>query len=235
MTSLDRAGLNPEMLDRADLTEKSYRILRESILKRKIRPGEQMSAGKIAGRLGVSRSPVMDAFKQLAADGLVEIVPRRGTFVTLLTSDDVGELFEIRTLIEEYAADRLLDSGKIDEYLERVAGPLQGMEQSILDGEFENYDSFMDNDRKFHFQLVEMTGNQRLIQIYNDLHVHIYVARAHYLRYVQQARQTQAEHQAILDALTQGQREKAHRAIRTHIVNVRNRILELLEERGGKL
>jgi len=235
MNSLDRANLTPELLDRADLTEKSYRILRESILKRKIRPGEQMSAGKIADKLGVSRSPVMDAFRQLAADGLVEIVPRRGTFVTLLTSKDVAELFDIRTIIEEHAADHLLSSGRIDEYLERVAEPVQGMEQSILDGEFENYDSFMENDRQFHIQLVDMTGNQRLIQIYNDLHVHIYVARAHYLRHVQQARQTQAEHQAILDALKQGQHEQAHQAIRTHIVNVRNRILELLEERGGKL
>lgn len=235
MNALDRADLAPEMLDRADLTEKTYRILRENILKRKIRPGEQMSAEKIAGRLGVSRSPVMDAFKQLAADGLVEIVPRRGTFVTLLTSKDVTELFEIRTIIEVYAADRLLESGRIDEYLARVAEPLQVMEQSILDGEFENYDSFMENDRLFHYQLVEMTGNQNLIQIYNDLHVHIYVARAHYFRHVQRARQTQAEHQAILDALSQGQRERAHQAISTHIIHVRDRILELLQERGGEL
>lgn len=76
-----------------DLTEQTYRFLKDRILRREINPGEKILVEEIARGLRVSRTPVVNALKMLESDGLVEILPRRGTFVTHLNARDVAELF----------------------------------------------------------------------------------------------------------------------------------------------
>ena len=93
-------------LDKTDLTEQTYRAIREKILTRVLRPGQKISADEVAHALSVSRTPVMDALKRLANDGLVEILPRRGTFVTEITAESVNELFAVRIMMELFAAAR---------------------------------------------------------------------------------------------------------------------------------
>ena len=95
-------------LDHADLTEKTYRLLREKILRRQLKAGEKISVDEAAEGLGISRTPVLHALERLANDGLVKIIPRKGTFVSELTKQDVKELFDIRVLIETYAASIVL-------------------------------------------------------------------------------------------------------------------------------
>src|SRR5512136_2843678 len=97
-------------LDRTDLTERTYAVLKDRILTRRMEPGARVSVPEVASALGVSRTPVNDALKRLANEGLVEIVPRRGTFVTGLTASDVSELFDIRLLIEAHAVEAIVAS-----------------------------------------------------------------------------------------------------------------------------
>ncbi len=125
-------------------------------------PGERISVDDIAQRMGVSRTPVTDGLKRLAVEGLVEIVPRRGTFVSSLTAKDVAELFDVRAVIELYAAQRLLREGKAEEYLHRIELPTQQMRQATASGDYRDYPAFMDGDRDFHLALVDLAGNDRL-------------------------------------------------------------------------
>ena len=222
-------------LNHSDLTEQTYIVLRDNILKRKFEPGQKISVEEVARQLGVSRTPVMDALKPLAADGLVEIVPRRGTFVTELDAQAVAELFDIRVMMETYAADHILSTSGVGPFLAAIEAPLLSMEQATVEDDYADYEAFMAGDRDLHLRLVEQTGNERLVHMYSDLNVHIQIARAHCLSRVEDARQAHQEHQAIVHAFRAGEAEAACQALETHITNVKIRMLELLEDRGGKL
>jgi DNA-binding GntR family transcriptional regulator len=222
-------------LDYADLTEQTYSVLMDRILRRQLEPGERISVEEVARGLGVSRTPVTDALKKLANDGLVEIIPRRGSFVTELNARDVGEFFDIRLMIELYAAECILQNGKVHQLLENIKEPMTGMQQAMVEDDYGDYEAFIARDRDLHMALVNLTENQHLIRMYSGLNVHMRVARAHYLNTVENARQVQREHEAIARAFQEGNRESVKQALRKHIGNVKARILEILQERGGRL
>lgn len=218
-----------------DLTEQTYRFLKDRILKREIRPGEKVSVEDIAHGLGVSRTPVVNALKILESDGLVEIQPRRGTFVTHLTAKDVADLFDIRLLIELYAARWIFQESSIDKLLEAIEGPISRMHGAMADDDYIDYESFIAGDRDLHMNLVKLLDNHRLVQFYTDLNVHMQVARAHYLDTVENAVQAQREHEAMLVSIKNRDIDGLEKALTEHILNVKGRILAMLEERGGQL
>lgn len=218
-----------------DLTEQTYRVLRDRILSRQLKPGDKISVPDVARGLGVSRTPVTDALKRLAGEGLVRIVPRRGTFVTELTARDVVEFFEIRQLVELYAVECVIRAGEIDRFLQEIEQSMARMRRAMTNGDYGDYEAFMDGDRDLHLRLVSYTRNERLIDIYTSMNVHMQVARAHYLGSVENARQAQAEHDAFVSALRTGDLDRAKEALSKHISNVKARILSLLEARGGRL
>jgi DNA-binding GntR family transcriptional regulator len=222
-------------LDRTDLTERTYQVLKSRILTRQLMPGARISVEEVAHALGVSRTPVGDALKRLAVEGLVEIQPRRGTFVTEVTARDVAELFDIRLVIELFAAKQLLADGGTPAFLRDVADPLATMRKAGTQDDYDDYEAFIDADRNLHLELVRHSGNQRLMQIYSDLHVHMRVARTHYLDGVENACQAQKEHEAILGALQRSDAAALEQALTEHIINVKTRMLQLLDGRGGRL
>jgi DNA-binding GntR family transcriptional regulator len=222
-------------LEHTDLTQQTYAVLKQRILTRQLKPGEKIAVPEIAQALGVSRTPVADALKRLAGEGLVEIIPRRGTFVTELTARDVRELFSIRMIIELHAAECILKDGKLEQLLADIAVPMRGMELAIEDGDYRDYEAFIVSDRDLHMALVRLTGNQHLMRIYGGLNVHMRVARAHYLNNVEDARQVQREHEAIVQAFCAGDGGEVQQALAAHISNVERGILRLLERRGGRL
>ena len=222
-------------LDHSDLTDQTYWVLKDQILRRTLEPGEKISVDEVANALGVSRTPVTDALKRLAGEGFVEIRPRIGTFVTELTARDVEELFDIRLAIELFAADRIVRLAQIEAFLESIQQPVSAMRRAMVDDDYGDYEAFIEGDRRMHHVLVSMTENQRLLHMYSDLNVHMHVARAHYLSSVENARQAHQEHEAILAAFRQADSELVRAELSKHITNVKERILELLDERGGKL
>lgn len=222
-------------LNRTDLTKQTYQVLKDRILRRQLQPGERISVDEIARHLGVSRTPVTDALKRLAVEGLVDIVGRRGTFVSSLTALDVAELFDVRAIVELYAAHRILQDGKVDEFLRRTEALMEAMRHASESGDYRDYPAFMEADRDFHLVLVELTGNSRLSEVYAGLNVHIQVSRAHYLSTVEDALQALHEHDAILAAFRSGDAASVEQSLGAHIHHVKNRILELLNPRGGQL
>jgi len=228
-------GVEYPYLNHLDLTEQTYRILREQILRRQLQPGERISVEDVAQGIGVSRTPVVNALQKLETDGLVEIRPRRGTFVTQLTARDVADLFEVRLLIELHAAEQVFKNGKVDEVLADIQEPIQHMQSAITEDEYIDYELFISSDRDLHTRLVRVINNRRLNHIYNELNVHMRVARAHYLNTVENAHQAHVEHVAMVKALENHDLESLKKALEDHINNVSERILDILDERGGKL
>ena len=95
------------------LREVVFKTLRRGILTGELKPGERLMEIHLANRLGVSRTPVREAFRQLEADGLIENIPNRGAFVTGLSRRDISDLFDLRALFEiqavEWAIRRMTD------------------------------------------------------------------------------------------------------------------------------
>jgi DNA-binding GntR family transcriptional regulator len=222
-------------LDHTDLTDQTYSVIKDQILRRQLIPGERISVDEVAQALGVSRTPVTDALKRLANEDLVDIRPRIGTFVSELTARDVEELFDVRMAVELFAADHIIQHDLIDAFFARIQDPMAIMRKATVDDEYGDYRAFIEGDRQLHFSLVAMTENQKLHHVYSGLNVHIHVARAHYLSSVENARQAHQEHEAILAAFKKADQELVRRTLGMHISNVKNLILELLDERGGKL
>ncbi len=224
-----------QVLDHTDLSEETYCLLKEKILKRELKPGHKIFINEIAQGLGVSRTPVIVSLQRLAGEGLVEVKARRGTYVHGISAAEVEDVFEVRRMIELYAAQTILEKGLVAQYQAAIQEALDLMEKATSGGDYIDYPNFIQGDHDFHFILVRMTGNRRMVDIYQSLNVHMQVARAHYIADVEDARQTRQEHALILAGLQNGDLEKVQEALNAHIQNVKMGIIQLIRDEGGQI
>lgn len=219
----------------ADLTEQVHGILKDKILRREIESGQQISVPEVARALQVSRTPVTDALKRLASEGLVVIKPRVGTFVTQLTKRDVAELFDIRLLMELHAAKTILQIDHVEQFLEMSRHPMQALDAAVLDSSYRDYDSFIANDRELHVSLVRASDNQHLLRLYKNLNLHVHAARAYYVKNIENAMAIQCQHRAIVEGFEARNADAICQVLTVHINDVKNRILNILDDLGGML
>jgi GntR family transcriptional regulator, rspAB operon transcriptional repressor len=177
-----------------------FDVLRDSILGRGFRPGDRLDIRALADQLGVSATPVKDAINRLAAEGLVEIRPRSGTFVAELAPDAVAETFEIRRALECLAAEQVVNRLTPD-LIARFEAIVDAMDRPVS-----NERDRAEHERKnveLHTLLVEASNNRRLAELYRSLNAHLTIARIHSRRRPDEDRleQERREHRAILEAL----------------------------------
>src|SRR5438874_8365868 len=116
-----------------------YEALRQAIVSSLMKPGERMNVDELAAKLGVSLTPVRSAIQQLATEGLVEILPRSGTFVASLSIQDVEETFDIRCALECLAAEKAVENISAQE-LQRMRQLLRSLRKPLRN----------ENDRTAH-------------------------------------------------------------------------------------
>ncbi len=187
--------------------------IREAILARELASGSRIDQVQLAEDLHVSLVPVREALKKLEAEGFVEIIPRRGAFVTQTSIKDMEELYYARQLLEGqvafHAAEQLTDQD-----LETLAELLPDMTAAL---EKQDILTFMERNRRFHFIIYEAGGNRYLTQMISSLWE---LAERYRYRYVflrDQAPVIQAEHQAILEACRMRQKDQLRDAIVYHM------------------
>ncbi|MEU9339180.1 GntR family transcriptional regulator [Streptomyces sp. NPDC048290] len=195
--------------------QKAYTYLKETVLTDPEMQGVFLSEQEIADRIGVSRTPIREALLMLAAEELVELVPKRGARVAPLTGREIGELMELRGIVERYAArqviaERRAPVAELRALLDRQRG-LMGPEQAR---------EFIAVDHLFHASMVAAVGNGLLERHYDGL-------RSRQVRtgvtalFAQQGRQEAVlvEHLAILEAIAAGDAEGACAAIDAHLAS----------------
>ncbi|MFF7979936.1 GntR family transcriptional regulator [Streptomyces sp. NPDC007901] len=193
--------------------EKAYAYLKDTVLTDPGMQGAFLSEQELADRVGVSRTPVREALLQLAAEDLVELVPKRGARVSPLTGREIRELMELRGIVERYAAQQLVSGSgaPVAELRSLVARQreLTGADQAR---------EFVAVDHRFHAALVSAVGNTLLDRHYDGLRSRQVRAGVVAL-FNQQGRQEAvlAEHEAILDALASGDAQAACAAIDHHL------------------
>jgi DNA-binding GntR family transcriptional regulator len=215
----------PQVKDGRVLTDWVTASLREAILQRYFEPGEKVDQDLIAEELEVSRTPVREALKVLESEGLVEIRPHRGAFITIVSHQDIHDIYEIRKLLEGQVVrqvtavvpESVLDEG--DQILDKTETDLKGG----------NYAGHFESDIYFQERIFSLAPNQLLKDILDTLNNRI--TRIRFFAQTQPGPhmvESLQEHRAILQAIRQRDADAAAQATRTHLENSAVRLQKLI-------
>lgn len=207
------AQLLPLERFQGSLGQRVYHSLKHAILTLAYRPGDIIRKPEICDRLRVSRSPVADAVARLAADGLVDVVPQAGTFVTRLSMTDIREGAFIREAIEVAAAD-LVARQITEDQLRDLRRCLKLQEALVADGDAQG---FMALDGQMHEMMLSFTGFPRLPQVSQSAWLSVHRARQLILPVEGRLLATLEEHRAILAAFEERDPDAARLAVQHHL------------------
>lgn len=203
----------PTPLENRTLREQVVDHLREEILSSRLPAGVELSEVALARSLGISRGPLREALGQLAAEGLVTIVPRRGAVVKRLTREEFIDSYQVREALEslaiKLAVPRLTKAEKAE-----LHGMSDQMERAAADGDT---DRFFEINREFHAQLVHASGNSKLEEVHSQLVAQMGRLMKKSVELRGGTEQSAAEHRAILEAVDAGDPERAARLLEDHI------------------
>lgn len=195
------------------LTSIIFEKIREDILNGMYDPGEKIVEAKLADELGVSRTPVREALKQLELDGLVENIPNRGVIVKGVTSQDIKDIYTIREAIEGIAA-RWSVERMSQEELDSLKEIYELMEFYTFK---KDVDKIFELNTRFH-ELIYMATNSRFLEhVLRDFQLFIKTTRYESLKSEGRMEHTLQEHKEILDAFIERDQEKAVVKIIDHI------------------
>ena len=207
------ARLLPLERFQGSLGQRVYQSLKHAILTLAYRPGDIIRKPEVCDRLGVSRSPVADAVARLGADGLVDVVPQAGTFVTRLSMTDIREGAFIREAIEVAAAE-LVAATITEEHLRELRRNLRLQEALVADGDPQG---FMQLDGQMHEMMLSFTGFPRLPQVSQTAWLSVHRARQLILPIEGRLQATLEEHRQILAAFEAHDPVAARTAVQHHL------------------
>ena len=204
---------------------RAYQHLRDQLVAGKFAPGTRLLYGPIGREIGVSATPVREAAGRLANEGLVDLVPNLGAIVRTLGKKDLTEIYEVRELLEPYAAGLTASRANDDQIeqiafelsrMRKIADELSGSQQKFADDDM--MAQFDNADYLFHVKINEATGNSALIRTASQSHVltHVFGIRPH--RHDSDTMQeTCDDHERIINAIRERNPEAAKQAAADHI------------------
>ncbi len=214
-----------------NISDMVYDRLRERILRYEFAPGHRLDLPELEQLLGVSRTPLKDALTRLETEGLVDILPRRGTYVATIDARGLDEAYKVRSAFELYVALCLFkyltpaDYAFFDELredMERLACDARGWQTVIHD--------YLELDRQLHERFVERGGPRRMLALYQQVNVHMQVGRmVHHYR-ERDFDAVHFEHEQIFEALASQSPDRLHAALLNHLESSRMRVHKNLSE-----
>ena len=214
------------VLNTAQLYQQVYDHLRTEITRGVYQPGQRLVVEQLASELGVSQTPVRAALTRLQSDGLIAILPRKGTFVTTTTPKEVREVFQLRRIIE---CASLESSGALSLELLREFERVVAESAALIDGQkFLDYDRYLQLDVEFHHLLVSLLQNQRANAFYQTLRWPVQLMLALVGADNQRSFATVDEHREILLWLKAGNLGQAREALLRHLANSEHDLLSRL-------
>lgn len=237
MTQTSKAERSPSLrpdapgksADRGSQAEQAYVQLKQLILDGTLPAGAQMLELEAAARLNMSRTPVREAMVRLRQEGIVEIRPRHGMRVLPISADDMREIYEIMTALEGAAAEAVALRGLSNRQISALQASVRDMKSSL---EREDLQGWATADARFHHTLVELSGNQRLIQMVAQLWDQVHRARLLTLRLRPTPTDSNREHEALVQAIIDGNPQEARAIHEEHRRRAGKMLVELLERLG---
>jgi len=203
------------------LSTKVYRILKSSIIKGDLKPGEKLLESKIGKQLGVSRTPVREALQKLATEGLVKMEPNSVIVVPEFSLKDLKEVLQIRRALEGLAASAAAEEINQEE-ISQLEKNIEETNICVIKNDLATYLEF---NVKFHNLIFQFSRNERLIKMSSQLvsPEHRFIIRA--LTIPGRLKYYLEEHQKIIEALKRRDAEQAGRLSQQHAENILKNIL----------
>ncbi|MCW5663095.1 MAG: GntR family transcriptional regulator [Piscinibacter sp.] len=208
---LDAAGRPPARLAERALYEQVADRLRQRILAHTLAPGSWIDEQALAAEYGISRTPLREALKVLAAEGLVTMKLRRGAYVTEVSERDLSEVFHLLALLESDAAAAAAERASEAERAELRALHAE-LEASVADR-----DRFFAANERFHLRLLEIADNRWRIQLVGDLRKVMKLNRRQSLLRQGRIEASLREHRAVMAAIEQRDGARAQSLMRAHL------------------
>ncbi|MDE2147399.1 MAG: GntR family transcriptional regulator [Burkholderiales bacterium] len=197
---LSRRALYQDVADR----------LRQQIYARELEPGAWIDELKLAGAYGISRTPMREALKVLAVEGLVTMRPRRGAYVSEMSHDDVAQVYHLLGLLESDAAARVAATAG-----EAGRAELEAL-HAQLESQVRRREAFFAANEQFHLALLRLAGNRWAQQVVADLRKVMKLNRHHSLFKQGRLAQSLAEHRTLMQAILARDPAAAARAMQAH-------------------
>ena len=216
--------LNFDIQNHKPLREMVYEELKIQILKGSIIPGTRMMEVELAEEMGVSRTPIREAIRKLEKEGLVTIEPRRGAYASMISTEDMVEILEVRQDLEGLAA-YFAANRMSDEQMKELKEVSNSYNEAVKRGKMEDMIKY---DTRFHHIIVESCRNKILVQMIEQLQELVLRFRYIYYDNFRRAENMPEEHEAIVAAISEGNADKARAAADIHI----DRLKELVVKEG---
>ena len=197
--------------------------LRQRIFAHELTPGTWIDEQKLAEQYGISRTPLREALKVLASEGLVELKPRRGCYVTEISRQDMDDIFPLMALLEgRCAVDAVRRATPVD--IRDLKAIHEKLEAAAREGRI---DAFFEANQEFHRRIQEMANNRWLLSVIQDLRKVLKLSRLHSLSLEGRLQQSLDEHRAIMAAFEANDASRAERVMHDHLLSGREALARM--------
>lgn len=212
------------------LRGKVFNQIQNEILNGKYEPGDSLIETKLSEELGVSRTPIREALRQLELEGLVQSIPNKGAIVTGISTKDIEDIYTIRMMIEGLAARWAAEKITREELVE--------LKEALDLEEFytlkEDTDHLLKFDSKFHDIIFKASKSKPLMHTLSTFHHYVQRARNSSLESPGRALKSLEEHRAILKAIIDKDADKAEKLTTEHVRNASKNYLKQRKKNEGK-
>jgi len=219
---LEDYNLQNEITDKYTLRGRVYNTIREKILSGYYKENEELKETAVASELGVSRTPVREALRQLELEGLVSIIPNKGAYVTGITKKDIHDIYIIRSYLEGLCAKWACEN--------ITEAEIEALEEILYLSDFHasrgHYDQMVELDNKFHELIYKASGSKILNHVLSDFHQYVERVRKITLSMPYRAEKSSKEHAAIVEAIKKRDGELAETLANEHIMNTIKNLIE---------
>jgi len=188
--------------------------LRQRIFSHELAPGTWIDEQALAEAYGISRTPLREALKVLAGEGLVTLKPRRGCYVVKISPRDVEEIFPVLALLEGRCAYEATGKARPED-IQRLEALHQDLERHTA---AKDKESCFETNQEFHHLLYEIAGNRWMLQIINDLRKVMKLVRYHSLLLEGRLEESLTEHRRIMAAIRRRDPAAAEECMRSHLL-----------------
>ena len=203
-----------------------FNTLREAILKGELKPGERLMELQLAAKLGVSRTPIREAIRKLELEGLVLMIPRKGAEVAKISEKSLRDVLEVRRSLEELAIE-LACQRMSDSDIEDLELAQNAFREAVTAGDAM---TIAETDEHYHDIIYNGTGNNRLVQILNNLREQMYRYRVGYLKDENNYPTLMKEHKDIVEGLVRKNKTQVTETMHQHVKNQAVAVKAMIKE-----
>jgi len=222
--------------DVASYAEQAYHVLRELIIENRLKPGDMLSENDLAQSLGVSRMPVRKALDHLAADGLIKILPKKGSFVEKIPVTRLREICFMRAAVETASIRSLgaLPASAVKRIMGKLERNLKSQDKTATQGGADAGARFLKLDDDFHATLCQLSGTSLAWETIDALKANM--DRIRYFTIVGKVSKIPdlvSEHRAVYEAILEGRLEDACAQLKAHLYEIGQTYKEVKEQNSG--